>query len=325
MFGFYNTSHLIDDMKEEDLTQMGMRTLQRRKLLRKIEALKTGMMSEIDVFEETEKEIEINSQPKKKNWKRRFSVASNMEYFENLESGKTQWSAPEAFGGVDETEKTDATAINLENPLTKEQNLKTTADKLQEAKLNTYINQIENVFDNDLNAITHEWMNANMKTIHIRRLKTLIARENGCLWYSGTTADYNWWMNATNDEVLYFPPTGTTDVVLPVPKTYFDEDSAKKAKDQTPVTRGKKNWRIASAKMRTMNAFSKKYKIKTDIEMNSVAGDRQFDIPLPPGVVLPAGWKLAKDPVSDKTYYFNREQDLTSWTVPTATTETKTI
>ena len=248
-----------------------------------------------------------------------------MEYFENLESGKTQWSAPEAFGGVDEPEKTDETSTNLENPLTKEQNLKTTADKLQEAKLNTYINQIENVFDNDLNAITHEWMNANMKTIHIRRLKTLIAKENGCLWYSGTTADYNWWMNATNDEVLYFSPTGTTDVVLPVPKTYFDEDSAKKAKDQTPVTRGKKNWRIASAKMRTMNAFSKKYKTKTDIEMNSVAGDRQFDIPLPPGVVLPAGWKLAKDPVSDKTYYFNREQNLTSWTVPTATTESKTI
>merc|ERR1712166_752927 len=207
MVGFYNTSHLIDDMKEEDLTQMGMRTLQRRKLLRKIEAIKTGMMSD-NVFEETAKEIEINSQPKKKNWKRRFSVASNMEY--------------------------------LENPLTKEQNVKTTADKLQEAKLNTYINQIENVFDNDLNAITHEWMNANMKTIHIRRLKTLIAKENGCLWYSGTTADYNWWMNATNDEVLYFPPTGTTDVVLPVPKTYFDEDSAKKAENQTPVTRGKK-------------------------------------------------------------------------------------
>merc|ERR1712166_1124063 len=257
MFGFYNTSHLIDDMKEEDLTQMGMRTLQRRKLLLKIEALKTGMMSD-NVFEETAKEIEINSQPKKKNWKRRFSVASNMEYFENLESGKTQWSAPEAFGGVDEPEKTDETSTNLENPLTKEQNVKTTADKLQEAKLNTYINQIENVFDNDLNAITHEWMNANMKTIHIRRLKTLIAKENGCLWYSGTTADYNWWMNATNDEVLYFPPTGTTDVVLPVPKTYFDEDSAKKAENQTPVTRSKKNWKIASAKMRTVNAFSKK-------------------------------------------------------------------
>ena len=118
MVGFYNTSHLIDDMKEEDLTQMGMRTLQRRKLLRKIEAIKTGMMSD-NVFEETAKEIEINSQPKKKNWKRRFSVASNMEYFENLESGKTQWSAPEAFGGVDEPEKTDETVIHLGNPLTK--------------------------------------------------------------------------------------------------------------------------------------------------------------------------------------------------------------
>ena len=32
----------------------------------------------------------------------------------------------------------------------------------------------------------------------------------------------------------------------------------------------------------------------------------------------PTGWKLAKDPVSDKTYYFNRELNLTSWTVPTA-------
>jgi len=32
---------------------------------------------------------------------------------------------------------------------------------------------------------------------------------------------------------------------------------------------------------------------------------------------LPAGWELAKDPASGKTYYFNRAQNLTSWTVPT--------
>ena len=49
--------------------------------------------------------------------------------------------------------------------------------------------------------------------------------------------------------------------------------------------------------------FPKKHKTKTDIGMNSVA--------------LPAGWEFAKDPASDKTYFFNHEQNLTSWTVPT--------
>ena len=38
-------------------------------------------------------------------------------------------------------------------------------------------------------------------------------------------------------------------------------------------------------------------------------------------VALPAGWKSGKDPATDKIFYFNRELNLTSWTIPIATTD----
>jgi len=63
-------------------------------------------------------------------------------------------------------------------------------------------------------------------------------------------------------------------------------------------------------KKKQKRPLHKRGNTKTDIGMNSVA--------------LPAGWELAKDPASGKTYYFNRALKLTSWTIPTAEPEVST-
>ena len=116
---------------------------------------------------------------------------------------------------------------------------------------------------------------------------------------------------------------GTNDVALPAgwkiavdpssDKTYYFNrelnltswtvPTATTGRIETDKSTKKKNARTKKQQKRPMH---QRGNTKTDIGTNDVA--------------LPAGWKIAVDPSSDKTYYFNRELNLTSWTVPTATT-----
>ena len=79
MYGIHNTEILIAEVSEADMKEMGLRTGQCERLLRKINELK-GLAEELaedePVVEDT-KEV-------KKNWKRRQSIASSMEYYENI-------------------------------------------------------------------------------------------------------------------------------------------------------------------------------------------------------------------------------------------------
>jgi hypothetical protein len=262
---------------------------------------------------ETKKEKEINAEPAKKKWKRRFSIATNQEYFENLETGTTQWGAPTSFGGKDEVpDDVVASSKDSSEPGEVDTAEKTIYEKLSDAKLAHIAGDVESLFQNDLSAITDKWMERSLKVLPRRRLRTLIARETDNLWYSGETAGQHWWMNATTDDVLYFPPksssgwtkeidaesghtyyynaskekeafaslssngesSGETEeatqwevphgyvapLIAEVPKNYFEEDSRMKPK--VTATRGKKNWRKAAAKMKTIGVLQRSFQKK---------------------------------------------------------------
>jgi hypothetical protein len=174
---------------------------------------------------ETKKEKEVNAEPAKKKWKRRFSIVTNKEYFEHLETGKTQWSAPASFGGTDEMPEDQVPEDQVpedDATLSKESKKeadgtadgtavgKTIYEKLSDAKLAHIAGDVESLFQNDLASITNKWMERHLKKLPRRRLRTLIARETDNFWYSGETSGQPWWMNATTDEVLYFPPTSSS-------------------------------------------------------------------------------------------------------------------
>ena len=121
---------------------------------------------------------------------------------------------------------------------------KTTSELLKEARMSDDVIQtIKTQFADDLNADgLEEWMNDNMKKLPKRRLLTLIAKENGVLWYSGRTGDYDWWMNATTDEYQYIIPNGSA-LIVPVPKSYFEDDST--LVEKTEMSSSKKKWKRA--------------------------------------------------------------------------------
>jgi hypothetical protein len=99
-----HTTEMLLWMEADDLKAIGMHTFQRDRVMRKIGQLKTvldgnsangGISDILDVSGEKGGEV-------KRNWRRRFSVQSSREFFENMDSGMTQFTAPQAFGGEDE-------------------------------------------------------------------------------------------------------------------------------------------------------------------------------------------------------------------------------
>jgi len=92
---------------------------------------------------------QTNVEPTKKNWKRRFSVASNLEFFENVKTGKVQYSEPTEFGGKDD-EDTIATEANASTSTLK--------DQLSDANLSFLYDAIETDFQGDVSLITKNWM-----------------------------------------------------------------------------------------------------------------------------------------------------------------------
>ena len=113
-------------------------------------------------------------------------------------------------------------------------------------------------------------MNLNLSTLPQRRLKMLIAKQSSNLWYSGRTADTNWWMNATTDEVLYYRPKvhqSNQTVVVPVPKNYFGEPPKQE------VSRGKRNWKKATSRIKTTVALNRAFKSKPNTTFDVLADD----------------------------------------------------
>ena len=88
LYGIHNTQILLsEDVTEETLVEIGMRTAQRNRLIAKMRELKG--LKELKVKTKAEPK-DVANEPAKKNWKRRFSVASNFEYYENTVTGRTQ-------------------------------------------------------------------------------------------------------------------------------------------------------------------------------------------------------------------------------------------
>ena len=179
---------------------------------------------------------------------------------ENVETGRTQNSAPAAFGGQDEIIDESNNEINItasgSTALATQQ--KTTSELLKEARMSDDVIQtIKTQFADDLNADgLEEWMNDNMKKLPKRRLLTLIAKKNGVLWFSGRTGDYDWWMNATTDEYQYIIPNGSA-LIVPIPKSYFEDDSLV---EKTEMSSSKKKWKRARAKLKTVSAMNKTHR-----------------------------------------------------------------
>jgi hypothetical protein len=88
LYGIHNTAILLsDDVTEEALVEIGMRSVQRNRLIAKIREMKG--LKKLKAKTKAEPN-DIANEPAKKNWKRRFSVASNLEYYENTVTGRTQ-------------------------------------------------------------------------------------------------------------------------------------------------------------------------------------------------------------------------------------------
>ena len=102
------------------------------------------------------------------------TIQTNIYHLNSVEEQKTTETTTKT---TTETATKTTTNKNTKKEEKKKIKLIVSGEKLQNSNLNSYINQIETMFDNDLNAITSEWMQANMKQIHIRRLQTLIATE----------------------------------------------------------------------------------------------------------------------------------------------------
>jgi len=102
LHGIHNTDHLLRVAKTEDFQSIGLRTLQIRRLEDKIKELKHETNDLENTPAVTEEEKTVNDAPQRKQWKRRFSVATSLEYYENTNTGRVQVTAPAAFGGVDE-------------------------------------------------------------------------------------------------------------------------------------------------------------------------------------------------------------------------------
>jgi hypothetical protein len=83
---------------------------------------------------------------------------------------------------------------------------------------------------------------------------TLIAKENGTLYYSGSTGDYAWWMHAKTNEYQYMRPAeGPHVLVVPVPKNYLEQET----KPAVEKSSAKKKLQRAKAKLRTMMALKR--------------------------------------------------------------------
>jgi len=149
-YGIHTTDILMSEIDEEDMKAIGMRTNQRKRLLDRMNELK-GMNRNNNVPRNTcqETKNQTNVEPTKKNWKRRFSVASNLEFFENVKTGKVQYSPPTEFGGKDD-ENTIATEANASTSTLK--------DQLLDANLSFLYDAIETDFQGDVSLITKNWM-----------------------------------------------------------------------------------------------------------------------------------------------------------------------
>ena len=88
LYGIHNTKILLSNLvTEETLVEIGMRSVQRTRLIAKIRQM-NGLKTLLPPTEAEPKNV--TDEPAQKNWKRRFSVASNFEYYENTVTGRTQ-------------------------------------------------------------------------------------------------------------------------------------------------------------------------------------------------------------------------------------------
>ena len=110
--GIHTTKQLVEQDDEKIMIEVGLRSLQRKRILAKIHYLKEKAKKDMEMQKNLHKE------PSRNGWKKRFSVVSGKEYFEHLESGKTQWDAPlgTTFAVEKEVPK-NPDAVHVKNPL----------------------------------------------------------------------------------------------------------------------------------------------------------------------------------------------------------------
>ena len=97
--------------------------------------------------------------------------------------------------------------------------------------------------------ITTEWIDDNTNPLQNQRLKTLIAKDVGNLWYNGKTGAYNWWVNAETKVFQYVEPKGDGVLVVKVPNNYFKNNDNPDEPTEESCSNGKKNWKNARKKI----------------------------------------------------------------------------
>ena len=249
LYGVHTTEMLLDEITETDLKKIGMRTNQRMRLMQRINQLQ-GLSSSAEKFTiELPLEQEgIAAEPANKNWKRRFSVASSTEYYENVLTGKVQSAPPTTFGSEENVSDSGAGEEH-----------ETLEDMLKTFNLAFLTEDIMNEFNGDVNLITSEWMDDHCGRLQKSRLATLIAKMNGSLWYTGSTGEYEWWKNAVTGELQYYAPTRTGSMCIPLEDGYFkegDEEETELPASQPQPRAAQQNWKKAKLKLKMVQAFS---------------------------------------------------------------------
>ena len=172
-----HTTEMLAHVEEKDLVEIGMHTFQRRKLMKKINTLNgTDNNDSENENVTTEQEETIDSQSQRKNWRRRFSATSNSGFFENINTGATQSSAPSSFGGVDEV--VEIFIKSSEEVVEDNLNNNNLLSILEKNRLSEYELKIVDDFQGDVTQVTKQWMDMNGLTyIQQNRMNKLIRKQ----------------------------------------------------------------------------------------------------------------------------------------------------
>ena len=269
LLGIHNTEMLLA-LTESDLMEVGMRTLHRNRLLKKLNKIRTmgaSAAGENVNVEEEEQEYakQVLSKGKSRRmstrgqWKRRFSVNSDRSFYEDTETGATQFAAPVVFGEDEESPSgvTDAGDVKFftisDQKMTGRSSEEASlSEMLESVRLSKFTRSMEIAGFEALSDVTTEWIEqeSNMSTLQQRRMHELLARETGNLWYIGMQRNFDGtttkcYVNVSSGQVLEEHPDYCIQhhedawyphsFVKPAPKSFFDARMNKLAETESPI------------------------------------------------------------------------------------------
>jgi hypothetical protein len=172
---------------------------------------------------------------------------SSFVFWEKI--NKIQTSAPEAFGGEDDTD----TAPDPDAKFSLE-------EELAAANLSHLLSNINDDFMGDVTKVTDNWLSDHCGGLQIPRVQTIIAKASGNLWYTGQTGSNKWWLNSTTKQYQYMSPKPAKNMLcVPVPDGFFNASGVPSPSvSDTETSRATKNWAKARSRMKMVQAFKKR-------------------------------------------------------------------